>query len=204
MGKKEILFSGLAKGYINREGKEVLQVCPDKELSLQQVHDYIVSDAAKDETERLRQIVETERLRQTTDHSESQKFKKLNFRVALFCGLFSKRNAHSLYKASGLMVIDIDDLKSEEEARNINQLLLHDRRIEVVLNFLSPGGKGCKNVIRIGEGTGLSHKDYFTWVYRYLLFEYGIKVDISGSDICRACYLPHDPQCYINPKYNEL
>ena len=192
MAKEELKFSGLAKGYINNKGEAVLQVNPDKELSLQQVHDYIVSDAAKDETERLRQI---------TDHSESQKFKKLNFRVALFSGLFSKRNARGLYKASGHMVIDIDGLQSEEEARSVNQMLLHDHRIEVALNFLSPGGKGCKNVIRIDEGSGLSYKDYFTWVCCYLLFEYGIKVDISGSDICRACYLPHDPLCYINPKY---
>lgn len=23
----------------------------------------------------------------------------------------------------------------------------------------------------------------------------------SGSDVCRACFLPHDPECYINPIY---
>ncbi len=192
MIKEEFLFSGLAKGYINRKGEAVLQVNPDFELSLQQVYDYIVSDAAKAETEHLRQF---------TDHGKAQEFKKLNFRIALFGGLFSKRNSNSLYKASGLMVIDIDDLESEDEARRINQLLVHDRRIEVVLNFLSPSGKGCKNVIRIGEGTGYNYKEYFNWVYRYLLFEYGIKVDVSGSDICRSCYLPHDPQCYLNSMY---
>ena len=28
-------------------------------------------------------------------------------------------------------------------------------------------------------------------------------VDMSGSDVARACFLPYDPQAYINPKYNE-
>lgn len=192
MKKEEFSFSGLNKGYINRQGKAVLQVNPDMELTLQQVHDYIVSDAAKAETERLRQI---------KDHDKAQEFKKLNLRVALFGGLFSKRNAQSLYKASGLMVIDIDGLESEQEARRINQLLIKDRRINVALNFLSPGGKGCKNVLGIDVSMGLDYKAYFNWVYRYLLFEYGIEIDVSGSDICRACYLPHDPQCYINPNF---
>ena len=28
-------------------------------------------------------------------------------------------------------------------------------------------------------------------------------VDMSGSDVARSCFLPHDPQAYINPKYKD-
>jgi hypothetical protein len=28
-----------------------------------------------------------------------------------------------------------------------------------------------------------------------------VAVDASGSDVCRACFLPYDPKCYINPKH---
>ena len=36
---------------------------------------------------------------------------------------------------------------------------------------------------------------------QHVAFHYGIAIDKSGSDICRACFLPHDPECYINPIY---
>lgn len=30
---------------------------------------------------------------------------------------------------------------------------------------------------------------------------HGIDPDKSGSDVSRACFLPYDPDCFINPKY---
>jgi hypothetical protein len=29
----------------------------------------------------------------------------------------------------------------------------------------------------------------------------GADPDKSGSDVSRACFLPYDPDCFINPKY---
>lgn len=187
-----LLFSGLGKGYINREGKAVLQTKPDRTLTLLQVYQYIVSDDAKNATNQLRQI---------TDHRQAQEFKKLNFRVALFGGIFSKRNARDIAQQSGALTIDIDGIESAEEVERIIDLLIHDPRLKVLLCFRSPSGNGIKCIVLIDRAKNLAFKAYFNWVYRYFIFEYDIEIDTSGSDICRACYLPHDPKCYINQEY---
>lgn len=190
---KGISFSSLGRGYINREGKAVLQAYPDGVLNLWDAYQYIVSEDAKHVTDQLRQI---------TDHRKAQEFKKLNFRVALFGGVFSQRKKQGLAKASGAMVIDIDGLQSIEEVNRVIAILIRDPRITVLLCFRSPSGNGVKCVIHVDASRGMTYKAYFDWVYRYLLFEHGIKIDVSGSDICRACYLPHDPECYINLEHN--
>ena len=38
-------------------------------------------------------------------------------------------------------------------------------------------------------------------VGKHVGFNYGIVVDKSGSDVCRACFLPWDSECFINSKY---
>jgi len=44
-------------------------------------------------------------------------------------------------------------------------------------------------------------KKSFQTMQQHVAFHYGIAIDKSGSDVCRACFLPHDPECYINPIY---
>ena len=48
---------------------------------------------------------------------------------------------------------------------------------------------------------GLPFREQFERVRRYVGFNYGLDPDKSGSDVCRACYLPWDDECFINPKY---
>ena len=48
---------------------------------------------------------------------------------------------------------------------------------------------------------GMCLADYFRRVSKYVQFEYGYVLDESGKDIPRPCYLSHDPDCYINPRY---
>ena len=48
------------------------------------------------------------------------------------------------------------------------------------------------------------HDDFklsFQAMQQHVAFHYGIAIDKSGSDVCRACFLPYDPACYINPIY---
>ena len=129
-------------------------------------------------------------------------FKKLNFEVATFNGIFSYRNARSLVVRSPWLVADIDDLSSTDEAREVQQLLIADKNIETGLCFVSPKGRGVKWVLRIPEW--LQSKDFkaqFEGLQRYVAFEHAIAIDKSGSDVCRACFLPYDKKCFINPKY---
>ena len=80
--------------------------------------------------------------------------------------------------------------------------LLADESLETVLLFRSPSGDGLKWVIPI-DICLMDHKSYFKAVANYLKQTYQLELDVSGKDLARACFLPYDPQVYINPKIFE-
>ena len=133
---------------------------------------------------------------------QRQAFKVLNFEYATFSGEFNYRNAKSLCSRSPYLTLDIDHLGSVDEARELQRTLVIDTNIETDLCFVSPSGNGVKWVVTLPEWTeGMAFREQYEQVRRYVGFTYGIDPDKSGSDVCRACYLPYDPQCYVNPKY---
>ena len=187
-------FSIFPKGYRNQKGEAVLATRPQQTQTIGWVYDYIVSGQARWATETLRSMLAT------ATRDEQSDFKKLNFDIATFGGIFTYRNARSLTERSRYMVLDIDDLSSTEEARRVQQLFTHDPHVETALCFVSPKGRGVKWVIRLPEwAQGENFKQSFQMLQQHVAFEYGIAIDKSGSDICRACFLPYDPDCYINP-----
>jgi hypothetical protein len=139
----------------------------------------------------------TEELRAITNDKEAKQFKANNFDYVTFSGTFSKREDKSLIKHSGLMTIDLDDLSNLEE---VKQILLNDEYFETELLFTSPSGDGLKWIVSI-DLTKATHLEYFNGISNYLLKTYKLKVDASGKDVSRACFVPHDRNCYINPKY---
>ena len=198
--QKEIIstFSVFPQGYRNHKGEAVLATRPEHVQTIKDVYDYIISDRARWATEELRHMV----YKATRD--EISDFKKLNFRVATFAGVFNYRNAKSIVSRSGYLVVDIDDLNSTEEARNIQQQLINDSFIKTALCFLSPKGRGVKCVICLPHiWRNLTFKEQFEEVQKHVAFHYGIAIDKSGSDVCRACFLPYDEECYINTELNH-
>ena len=139
----------------------------------------------------------TEELRVIKDNKEAKQYKAANFDYVTFSGTFSKREVKSLIKHSGLMTIDLDELSNLEE---VKQQLLNDEYFETELLFTSPSGDGLKWIVSI-DLMKATHLDYFRGIENYLLIKYNLKVDKSGKDISRACFVPHDRNCYINPKY---
>jgi len=139
----------------------------------------------------------TEELRAITNDKEAKQFKANNFDYVTFSGTFSKREDKSLINHSGLMTIDLDDLSNLEEVKKI---LLNDEYFETELLFTSPSGDGLKWIVSI-DLTKATHLEYFNGISNYLLKTYNLKVDASGKDVSRACFVPHDRNCYINPKY---
>ena len=169
---------------------------PQQTQTVPWVYEYIKSTRAKKATEDLRRMLPT------ATRQEKQTFKALHFEYATFSGIFSYRNARSIVMRSPFVTLDIDGLGSKDEARDIQQRLCADKRLETELCFVSPSGLGVKWIVRLPEWTiGLAFRDQFELLRRYVGFNYGIDPDKSGSDVCRACYLGWDNQCYINPKY---
>ena len=125
-----------------------------------------------------------------------RKFKASSFDYCTFSGIFATRNDKALIKHSGLLCLDFDHLQNLDDLKS---RLLADEYFDTQLLFVSPSGNGLKWIISI-DATTTAHGAYFAAVANYIQQTYGVAVDKSGRDISRACFLPHDPNVYINPQ----
>jgi hypothetical protein len=166
----------------------VTNTIPAKAITLVEAYKIIRSEKYAQQTISLRSI---------DDKKKAKEYKAANFDYVTFSGIFSKRADKALQKHSGLITIDLDHIWKPEEWV---QRLLHDDYFETELLFVSPSGDGLKWVIPIDLSIA-THLEYFKSISNYMQLTYGLKSDTSGSDTCRACFLPHDPNIYINPKY---
>jgi hypothetical protein len=172
---------------------------PHKAVSLLQIYNAIKGDYYKERTQKLRAILSPLSCGEGSGERsvQARKFKAANFDYCTFSGVFTSRNDKALVTHSGLLCIDFDHLNSVETLFN---RLLQDDYFDTQLLFRSPSGGGLKWIISI-DTTAATHGDFFASVANYILQTYGIAVDKSGRDISRACFLPHDPQAFINPQF---
>jgi hypothetical protein len=140
---------------------------------------------------------QTATLRTIADKKQAKAYKAANFNYVTFSGVFSKRSDKALQRHSGLLTIDLDHIADTSKWR---QKLLVDEYFETELLFASPSGDGLKWIISIDLAKA-THLDYFKSISNYMFQTYGLKIDNSGKDCSRACFLPHDSNIYINPKY---
>jgi len=166
----------------------VSNTLPEKEVDLKYIGNLIKYDQFKNQTEKLRSI---------SNPKEARAYKAQNFDYVTFSGTFTKRNDKALINHSGLITIDFDRIKDILKLKNA---LLQDEYFNTELMFVSPSGNGLKWIIPI-DLSKVNHQDYFKAVSNYIQHTYNLKVDKSGKDISRACFLPYDKHVYINPKY---
>ena len=159
-----------------------------KSITIKDAYNYIVGHYAKEKTETLRSF---------DDKKRARLYKSANFDYVTFCGEFDIRSNNSVKSVSGLLCIDFDHIV---ELEVLFSKLLNDEYFNTVLLFRSPSGDGLKWVIEIPP-SDLPHPDFFRAIENYIFKVYGIKIDGSGKDISRACFLCHDPNAYINPNY---
>ncbi|HET8839768.1 MAG TPA: BT4734/BF3469 family protein [Flavobacteriaceae bacterium] len=170
--------------------KPISNVQPYKKTDLAEVYNKIKSKEFAEHTNALRNL---------DDPKKTRKYKATHFDYATFSGIFSRRNDKNLEKHSGLLTLDFDHIV---EIDILKSLLLEDEYFETELMFVSPSGNGLKWIVPI-DLEKATHQDYFKAVANYLLRTYQLEVDQSGKDISRACFLPYDPDVFINPKYVE-
>ena len=170
---------------------------PCRDASPQDIYKYITSDYAKANTETLRSI---------TDPKERSRFKAANFDYVTPGGLFRSRKESDLIQASGYMVVDFDHIPDPD---GLVLLLANEDNFETVLAFRSPSGDGVKWFVNLPDGqtkpdgTPFTYGEYFTILSNYVRRAYGYEADPSGKDICRACFLPYDPDAFLNPFFIE-
>lgn len=124
-------------------------------------------------------------------------FHKKDLDYVTFSGIFAPTRLEANLKShSGLIVIDLDHL---EEPQSLKIQLQADPYVNAC--FISPSGKGLKIVVKIKDGD--RHKEVFADLAYYFNNVYSLtdleKVDPSGSDVTRACFISHDPAVYHNP-----
>ena len=176
--KKEVSFSFFKLPIKN--------TVPHKTATLLQIYNAITGDFYKERTDKLRSI---------NDPKQARQFKATNFDYCTFSGVFTARNDKSLVNHSELMCIDFDHVQNIVTLR---QALLADEYFDTQLLFVSPSGDGLKWIIEI-DTQKYPHGEYFASVANYILQIYSVEVDKSGKDISRACFLPYDPNAFINP-----
>lgn len=193
---KPIIVNQLAPNLVNTPlfsffHSPITNTKPSKDFTLLDAYHYIIGDTAKERTQKLRSFA---------DAKQSRMFKAANFDYCTFSGTFTARTDKALINHSGLLCIDFDHLPNLDSLRS---QLLQDEYFDTQLLFRSPSGDGLKWIIEI-DISKTSHANYFQAVANYLFQTYGVEADKSGKDISRACFLPHDPYCFINHKFIEI
>lgn len=120
--------------------------------------------------------------------------KKTVFPAVTWSGLFSKRQADHIRKHSGRICLDIDKLAPDELAR-LHALLKEDPHTHIL--FISPSGTGLKLIFKI-DIHAATHLQFFLSIESYIQEKYSVKIDPSGKDVCRLCFLCYDPNAYYS------
>jgi len=188
IGKKPILLTEMALPRFSFYYSPISNTKPYAQITLLDVFKLIRGNRYKPRTERLRAF---------TNPEEAGKFKQSNLEYVTFGGVFSKRSDKGLLNPSGLLVLDFDKVN---DLPLLKKTLLGDPLFKTELLFKSPSGNGLKWIISV-DLTQCTHQEWFSAVASYLDKTMQVKVDRSGKDISRACFLCHDPEVYINPDY---
>ncbi len=110
-----------------------------------------------------------------------------------FCGLFKgSHKKENLIFYNNLVIVDIDHIPIEQ-IEDIKEKLFLDKYIFAC--WLSPSGIGLKALVCV-ESNPIMHKFCFDRILDYLLANYEIQADVSGSDVCRLCFVSHDEKLF--------
>lgn len=166
-----------------------------KVISLESFLDSIKKEDYKTQIELIR----------NTDDKEKRRKLKSDLPSVTIAGTFKGgRKDSNISSKSGFMVLDFDN----EDGKEHNWESLKRKSSEmtqVAASFISPSGKGLKIIVKIPEWES---KENFTAIFNGAkqLFEreLGIKIDESGKNPSRLCFVSSDANIYICPDVSAL
>ena len=132
---------------------------------------------------------------------------KSNLHAVTFSATFKDRRLSSLYKSYNyLMVIDIDKLDDKEMAR-VKDCLEEDPY--VACYWISPSGTGWKglvslNYLHLNNNMDVVEMHHLAFIKLEEDFDkkYQIKLDASGKDITRLCFMSWCPQLRLKDEFS--
>jgi|GEM_PF-3450750 len=118
-------------------------------------------------------------------------------------GCFGKRRSKEfMVKYSNLTVLDIDDLHGK--GVSIKEIKRRVKKIpESYVGFVSPGGNGYKIIVKL-DTSAENHKAVTTDLMSFYQKRLKVKIDPSGKDLARPCFLSHDPDLYYNKEAKKF
>ncbi len=150
----------------------------------------------------------TNKYRLIRDEQQRKEYKTKKFPFCTFSGVFTERKVDFLVKHSNLICFDFDHIGDDSACNDLKSRLIVDTRFQTELLFRSPSGDGLKWIVKvdlslINEETSkpYTHEEWFNAIATQIEKDYKTKVDPSGKDVSRACFLPYDEDAYINPIY---
>ncbi len=171
---------------------------PSRTISIIEIYNIVTKDAQLKLTTDLYRAIQL--------NTERSDYKRMNFPYVTFSGVFKSRKRAELIEYSNLIAIDIDSINKSE------LLALKEFAVKceyVVFAYETPS-HGYKMIIKT---SGMdAHANTYISFAEYLVSSIGIearKVDNSCVDICRANFLCHDSDAFINSKiisgnYDEI
>lgn len=149
------------------------------------------------------------KLRNKIDDKQSYRKKKKQLPSVCFSGIFwDSHYKHNVNLYTNLLVVDIDHIENEKSG--IRQLLINDPKI--VALWESASGQGFKALLYINYSSTISpenlwvvhEKCAFPQVQQYLKKSYGIKIDPSGKDVTRHCFVSYDPNIFLRREFEPF
>lgn len=123
------------------------------------------------------------------------KLKKL-LPYVTWSGNFEKRAKEHLIEGTGLVCLDIDRLQPDEMQPMWESII---SKSFTYFAFVSPSGDGFKIGVKIPiVQDDEEYKAY--WRAVKAIYNSSGKIDESGKDIARACFLSYDANAYFNPE----
>jgi hypothetical protein len=118
-----------------------------------------------------------------------------------FSGKFRQRHDSGIIKHSGLICLDFDTFKDEEELLSYRKDFLEnpEKSKYTFALFTSPSGDGLKVLVRIPPSIA-DHRNYFKALQEFYNDDH---FDKSCINISRVCYSSYDENLYFNPDSEE-
>ena len=132
-------------------------------------------------------------VRKQTSKNARHKAKQL-LACVLLSGIFKGAKATDLITPSGLLQIDLDNIKDPPKIRDE---LRKDPYL--ICAFISPSATGVKGIVRIPPDKNL-HKQSFQTVAQHFKKMWDYEIDPSTKNINRKMYVSFDPDLWLDVK----
>jgi len=107
-----------------------------------------------------------------------------------------KRRKERVIKYYGVMVLDIDNLKDEEEVERIKKEIEKIEYTKMV--FVSPSGLGLKIIVETNNTDVERHTEVYKELVNYYGNQLNVKFDSQTCDVSRLCFFSYDETAYYN------